>query len=97
MLACHAPFFSLQSIAPSWQNESGEYDGVTTNGVAFMRPVGVFESGVSPGEWREVTVNGQVRKMRALRSARSPGEEVRGTPDKSVNVCTCGAKSLSGV
>lgn len=70
-------FFCLQSIAPSWQNESGEYDGVTTNGVAFMRPVGVFESGVSPGEWREVTVNGQVRKMRALRSARSPGEEVR--------------------
>ena len=42
-----------------------------------MRPVGVFESGVSPGEWREVTVSGHVRKMREMRSARSPGEEVR--------------------
>ena len=41
-----------------------------------MRPVGVFESGVSPGEWREVTVNGQVRKMRKERSSRSPGVEV---------------------
>ena len=63
-------------MAPSWRNRSGEYDGVTTNGVAFMRPVGVFESGVSPGEWREVTVCGNVRKMRELRSSRSPGKEV---------------------
>ena len=63
-------------MAPSWQNRSGEYDGITTNGVAFMRPVGVFESGVSPGEWREVTVSGHVRRMRAMRSARSPGVEV---------------------
>lgn len=67
---------SLQSIAPSWQNRLREYDGVTTNGVAFMRPVGVFESGVSPGEWREVTVNGHVRRMREVRSSRLPGEEV---------------------
>jgi pellino protein len=66
----------LSSMAPSWQNRSGEYDGVTTNGVAYMRPVGVFESGVSPGEWREVTVNGHVRKMRKERSSRCPGVEV---------------------
>ena len=43
-----------------------------------MRPVGVFESGVNPGEWREVTVNGHVRKMREERSSRVPGEEVGG-------------------
>ena len=43
-----------------------------------MRPVGVFESGVSPGGWREVTVNGHVRKMREERSSRVPGEEVGG-------------------
>ena len=66
-----------QAMAPSWQNRSGEYDGITTNGVAFMRPVGVFESGVNPGEWREVTVNGHVMKMRKERSSRSPGTEVR--------------------
>jgi pellino protein len=66
----------LSSMAPSWQNRSGEYDGITTNGVAFMRPVGVFESGVSPGEWREVTVSGHVRRMREMRSARSPGDEI---------------------
>ncbi|CAI8030835.1 E3 ubiquitin-protein ligase pellino homolog 2 [Geodia barretti] len=65
----------FQSMAPSWQNRSGEYDGVTTNGVAYMRPVGVFESGVSPGEWREVTVNGHVRKMRKERSSRCTGVE----------------------
>ena len=63
-------------MAPTWQSRSGEYDGVTTNGVAFMRPVGVFESGVSPGEWREVTVNGRVRNLREERSARTPGKEV---------------------
>ena len=69
-------------MAPSWQNRSGEYDGVTTNGVAYMRPVGVFESGVSPGEWREVTVNGHVRKMRKERSSRCTGVEVRISPSQ---------------
>ena len=42
-----------------------------------MRPVGNFESGVSPGEWREVTVMGNVRKLRTQRSSRIPGDPVR--------------------
>lgn len=56
---------------------SQEHDGLTTNGIAFMRPIGTFEWGVSPGEWREVTVMGNVRKLRAQRSSRTPGEPVR--------------------
>ena len=66
----------LQAMAPTWQQRSGEYDGLTTNGIAFMRPVGTFESGVSPGEWREVTVMGNVRNMRGQRSSRIPGGAV---------------------
>eukprot|EP00731_Ephydatia_muelleri_P027733 Em0019g606a len=66
----------LSAMAPTWSQFSGEYDGLTTNGVAFMRPTGVFESGVSPGEWREVTVMGNVRKLRAQRSSRTPGDPV---------------------
>ncbi len=65
-------------MAPTWQLPTGEHDGLTTNGVAFMRPVGVFESGVMPGEWREVTVMGNVRKLRAQRSSRLPGDPVSG-------------------
>ena len=53
-----------------------EHDGLTTNGIAFMRPTGTFESGVAPGEWREVTVMGNVRKLRAQRSSRIPGSPV---------------------
>ncbi len=59
-----------------WQMPSLEHDGLTTNGVAFMRPTGTFESGVCPGEWREVTVMGNVRSLREQRSSRIPGEQV---------------------
>ena len=63
-------------VAPTWQLRTGEHDGLTTNGVAFMRPVGNFESGVSPGEWQEVTVMGNTRKLRNQRSSRIPGDTV---------------------
>ena len=45
-----------------------------------MRPTGSFESGVHPGEWREVTVMGNVCKLRPQRSSRTPGEMVSHTP-----------------
>lgn len=67
----------MQANAPMWRMPSQEHDGLTTNGIAYMRPTGTFESGVSPGEWREVTVMGNVRKLRAQRSSRIPGESVR--------------------
>lgn len=59
-----------------WQMSNLEHDGLTTNGIAFMRPTGTFESGVCPGEWHEVTVMGNVRRLRAQRSSRSPGMPV---------------------
>ena len=64
-------------MAPTWQMPSGECDGLTTNGVAFMRPSGTFESGVNPGDWREATVMGNVRRLREQRSSRLPGQQVR--------------------
>ena len=67
---------SLQMNAPTWANPTGEHDGLTTNGIAFMRPTGTFESGVAPGEWHEVTVMGGVRKLRRQRSSQQPGELV---------------------
>ena len=70
------PPYPHQAMAPTWQTRSGEYDGVTTNGVAFMWPAGVFESGVQPGDWREVTIGGNVKRMREERSARAPGAGV---------------------
>ena len=36
----------------------------------------MFESGVEPGEWREVTVMGNIRERRPLRSSREPGPPV---------------------
>ena len=60
-----------------WKMPNHEHDGLTTNGIAFMRPTGTFESGVAPGEWREVTVMGNVRALREQRSARIPGNSVR--------------------
>ena len=79
--------FLQQLNAPMWQMSNSEHDGLTTNGIAVMRPTGTFESGVSPGEWREVTVMGSVRKLRAQRSSRSPGEPVSFTASSCSLVC----------
>ena len=67
----------LQTLAPTWLSpKSNESDGLTTNGVMFMRPSGHFEPGVASGPWREVTVMGGVRELRAKRSSKTPGAEV---------------------
>ena len=64
-------------MAPTWVDSiTGDTDGLTTNGVAILRPIGAFESGVEPGEWMEVTVMGNVRKMRPERSSRIPNSPV---------------------
>ena len=63
-------------MATTWTDRLGEHDGITTNGVAIMRPVGTFEPGIFKGEWMEVTVMGQMRKMRAQRSSTTPGDPV---------------------
>ena len=66
----------IQPMAPTWIDVNGDSDGLTTNGVAILRPVGSFESGVEPGQWMEVTVMGNIRKMRPERSTRTPNSPV---------------------
>jgi pellino protein len=67
----------LSANAPSWSDGStGSMDGLTTNGITILRPVGVFEAGVDPGQWLEVTVMGNIRQMRPSRSAREPGPSI---------------------
>jgi pellino protein len=67
----------ISTIAPTWSSgATNESDGLTTNGVMLMHPSGYFEQGVSPGEWREVTVMGNIRKVRAKRSAKTPGSPI---------------------
>ena len=63
-------------MAPTWVDTNGDSDGLTTNGVAILRPVGSFVAGVEPGEWLEVTVMGNMRKRRAERSSRTPNTAV---------------------
>ena len=70
------PFIFPQLNAPKWQMPNLEYDGLTTNGITFMRPTGTYESGVAPGKWRKVTVMGNVCKLRAKRSSKIPGSLV---------------------
>lgn len=69
----------MSPMAPTWVDSiTGDTDGLTTNGVAILRPIGAFESGVEPGEWMEVTVMGNVRKMRPERSSRIPNSPLLG-------------------
>ena len=64
-------------MAPTWiDSVTGDTDGLTTNGITILRPVGVFESGVEPAQWQEVTVMGNIREMRPQRSSRTPGSAV---------------------
>ena len=67
----------LQTLSPTWSSSANnESDGLTTNGILLMHPSGYFEQGVTPGEWREVTVMGSIRKTRLKRSSKSPGSPV---------------------
>ena len=79
MLSILSLSLSLQPMAPTWiDSVTGDSDGLTTNGIAILRPVGVFESGVEPGQWQEITVMGNIREMRPQRSSRTPGSAVSG-------------------
>jgi pellino protein len=63
----------VQEKATKWQ-EGGEIDGLTTNGVYVMHPLGSFSSGEAiPGLWREVSVEGGVFTPRSPRSAQHRG------------------------
>lgn len=62
----------LGEKATKWQN-SGEIDGLTTNGVLIMHPKGNFCGGTTPGVWQEVSVGGGIYGLRESRSAPQKG------------------------
>ena len=67
----------LQTLSPTWSSgANNESDGLTTNGILLMHPSGYFEQGVTPGEWRVVTVMRSIRKTQLKRSSKSPGSPV---------------------
>ncbi|EEB13345.1 protein pellino, putative [Pediculus humanus corporis] len=66
----------LGEKATKWQ-EGREIDGLTTNGVLIMHPIGNFVDGDSkPGVWREVSVGGGVFSTRESRSAQQKGSVI---------------------
>ncbi|KAK2160264.1 hypothetical protein LSH36_137g06016, partial [Paralvinella palmiformis] len=62
----------LGEKATKWYTD-GEIDGVTTNGILLMHPVGGFSADSKAGIWREISVGGGVYALR----------ESRSTPQKS--------------
>ena len=68
----------LQEKATKWYTD-GEIDGLTTNGILLMQPVGGFSADSKAGIWRETSVGGGIYALR----------ESRSTPQKSSLVCAC--------
>lgn len=71
----------LGEKASKWYR-NGEIDGLTTNGIQLMHPLGEYSSGGTPGLWREVSVGGGIYALRGTRSvpnSSAPLVEVGGT------------------
>lgn len=66
-----------QERAAKWRTSDGLMDGLTTNGVLVMHPVGEFVSKPATGVWREISVCGNVFALRETRSAQQRGKLVR--------------------
>lgn len=58
--------FVKQEKAVKWYSED-DIDGLTTNGVFVMKPVGGFTPSAKPGVWREISVGGNVFSLRESR------------------------------
>ncbi|XP_025105862.1 protein pellino-like [Pomacea canaliculata] len=56
----------LGEKAVKWYSED-DIDGLTTNGVFVMKPVGGFTPSAKPGVWREISVGGNVFSLRESR------------------------------
>ena len=56
-----------QEKATKWYS-GGEIDGLTTNGVLIVRPVGGFSQDSKAGVWREASVGGGIYALRDSRS-----------------------------
>lgn len=77
----------LGENASAWQGAGGSIDGLTTNGVLLMQPMGAFgelpataesTQGVpgAAGVWREVSVAGGIYGLRESRAARRAGPRI---------------------
>ncbi|XP_062865472.1 E3 ubiquitin-protein ligase pellino homolog 1 [Trichomycterus rosablanca] len=66
----------LGEQAVKWRS-IGQMDGLTTNGVLVMRPPGGFSVSGEHGEWREISVCGNVYCLRESRSDHRRGQQVR--------------------
>ncbi len=64
-----------QEKATKWKNPDGHMDGLTTNGVLVMHPVG-FPEEPKQGLWREISVCGDVYALRETRSGPIRGQLV---------------------
>lgn len=68
----------MQEKATKWKNPDGHMDGLTTNGVLVMHPVG-FPEEPKQGAWREISVCGDVYALRETRSGPIRGQLVNTT------------------
>lgn len=67
-----------QEKAAKWRMQDGLMDGLTTNGILVMHPRQGFSQGSKPGQWREISVCGNVFSLRETRSSQQRGRMVGG-------------------
>ena len=86
----------LGSKAIKWCQEDGMMDGLTTNGVLILHPLGGQHGVVSngPGVWREVSIAGDIYGLRKARSDRGAGKIIENESNLLVDgtlIDLCGA------
>lgn len=60
--------------------QDGQMDGLTTNGILVMHPRHGFSQDSKPGQWREISVCGNVFTLRETRSSQQRGRMVGDPP-----------------
>uniref|UniRef100_A0A672KN71 E3 ubiquitin-protein ligase pellino homolog 2-like n=1 Tax=Sinocyclocheilus grahami TaxID=75366 RepID=A0A672KN71_SINGR len=75
----------LGEKATKWKNPDGHMDGLTTNGVLVMHPLG-FPEEPKQGLWREISVCGDVYALRETRSGPIRGQLVNTTTNTNTNI-----------
>ena len=74
----------LGEKASKWENDNGELDGLTTNGILILQPKNFCQNSIPSnsersgpgGVWREVSVNGEVYSIRETRSSAKRGVRI---------------------
>lgn len=66
--------------------QDGQMDGLTTNGILVMHPRHGFSQDSKPGQWREISVCGNVFTLRETRSSQQRGRMVGDPPSPVCNI-----------